>query len=84
MKTPIQKDKLRNQHLNLYNYKSQMAKRQHMNTINNSQGNMAPLEPSYATRASPRYPNTAELQEDDLKCILMKIIEAFKEFLFIL
>ena len=50
-----------------------MAKGQHKNTINKSQGNMAPSEP-----ASPGYLNTAEAQEDDPKSNLVKTVEVFK------
>jgi hypothetical protein len=57
----------------------QMVKGQYKNTINKSQGNMGPPEPSYGTTASPGYSNTAEAQENDLKSNLMKMIEAFKE-----
>jgi hypothetical protein len=44
-----------------------MAKRQHKNKINKSQGNSAPAKPSDPSTASPGYPNTAKAQEDDLK-----------------
>lgn len=40
---------------------------------------MAFLEPSYPTASSPEYPNTTETKENDLKSMLLKIIEAFKE-----
>jgi hypothetical protein len=56
---------------------NQMVKSQLKNTINKSQGNMAPLEPSYLTIISPGYPNIAETQ-DDLKPNIIKMIEAFK------
>ena len=39
---------------------------------------MAPLEPSSANTASPGYPDTPEEQDYDLKCHLIKMIEAFK------
>jgi hypothetical protein len=42
---------------------NQMVKGQCKNTVNNSQGNMAPPDPSYPTKASPEYPNTSEFQE---------------------
>lgn len=40
---------------------------------------MPPPEPSYSISASPKYCNTAETQEKDLKTNLMKIIELHKE-----
>jgi hypothetical protein len=52
------------------------------------QGNEVQLELRYHTIASPGYPKTAEVQENDLKFILilmksnlksMKMIETFKE-----
>jgi hypothetical protein len=33
----------------------------------------------YATSASPRYPNMSYVQENDLKCNVLTILEAFKE-----
>ena len=56
-----------------------MAKGPQKNTINKSQGNMAPSEHSYPTTPSPGYPNTTKTQENDLKSNLIKMIEAFKE-----
>ena len=43
-----------------------MVKGQYKNTINKSQGNMGPPEPSYGTTASPGYSNTAETKENNL------------------
>jgi hypothetical protein len=40
---------------------------------------LAPSKPSYPTTTSPRYPNTPENHNADLKSYLMKIIEAFME-----
>lgn len=40
---------------------------------------MPPPEPSYPTSASPKYCNTTEAQEKDVKTNLMKIIELHKE-----
>ena len=37
------------------------------NIINKSQSNMISSEPSYPTMASPEYPNTNKVQENDLK-----------------
>jgi hypothetical protein len=37
------------------------------NTINSSQGNISPLEPSYPITAGPECSNLAEAQEKDLK-----------------
>lgn len=45
----------------------------------NSQGNMAPPEPSYPTTVRPEYFNAAEAQKKDLKTIFMKVIEVLKE-----
>ena len=47
-----------------------MAKEQHKNTINTSQGNTVPPEPSHPAIATPTYAKTAETEEDDLKAIL--------------
>jgi hypothetical protein len=56
-----------------------MAKGQHKNTINKSQGSKAPTEPSYPITASPGYFNTTEAQENDLKSNLVKMIESFED-----
>jgi hypothetical protein len=56
-----------------------MAKGKLKNTINRSQYNMAPSEPSSPTTVSPGYPNTLEEQDCDLKSLLMKMIQAFEE-----
>jgi hypothetical protein len=48
-------------------------------TINKSQGNMAPPEPSYPATTNPEYPNETEAQEVDLKFSLIRMIETFKE-----
>lgn len=56
-----------------------MIEGQHKNTINKSQGNMAPSEHSYTTATSPGYPNKTEAQENELKCNLTKLIGTFKE-----
>jgi hypothetical protein len=58
---------------------NKMAKGQFKNTINKSQGNMTPTEPSYPTTASPEYPNTPESQESNFKSNLIKMTEVFKE-----
>lgn len=42
------------------NSETQMPESQCKNTINNSQGNMAPTEPIYLTTAIFKYSNTAE------------------------
>jgi hypothetical protein len=39
---------------------------------------LASLEPSSPTTISPRYPNTPERQDSDLKYYLMKMIEDLK------
>ena len=56
-----------------------MPKGQHKKTINKTQGNMPPLEPSSPTTANPGYPNENEAQENGLKFNFIKMIEAFKE-----
>ena len=56
-----------------------MAKYQHKNTINKSQGYMTRWEHNYPITTSPEYPNTTEPQESDLKYNLIKMIEAFKK-----
>ena len=56
-----------------------MTKGQCKNTVNNSQGNMAPSETIYPITASPEYSNTAETEENDLKINHMKMIEGLKE-----
>ena len=56
-----------------------MAKGKHKNPTNRNQGHMATSEPSSPTTASPRYPNTPEKQELDLKSYLMMLIEGFKK-----
>jgi hypothetical protein len=40
---------------------------------------MVPLEPDYPATASPGYPNKIEVQEDDLKSNLAKMIEPFEK-----
>jgi hypothetical protein len=49
-----------------------MAKDPKKSTVNKSQGNTILLE-------YPGYPNKTKAQENDLKCNLMKIIEAFRD-----
>jgi hypothetical protein len=56
-----------------------MIKGPQTNTINKNQGIVRPSEHSYPTTASLRYPNTTEMQENDLKSNLKKMIRAFKE-----
>ena len=52
-----------------------MAKGKHRNITNRNQGIMAASEPNSPTTASPRYPNTPEKQELDLKSLVMILIE---------
>ena len=40
---------------------------------------MEPPKPSYSITANPGYSNKHEVQEDDLKSNLIKMIEVFKE-----
>ena len=56
-----------------------MIKGQRKNTINKNQDNMASLEHSYPTTASPGYSTRTEVQDNDAKLILVKMTEAFKE-----
>lgn len=56
-----------------------MLKHQCKNTINSSQGNITPPEPSHPTTASHRYSNTAVSQENDLETNFIKIIEVLNE-----
>ena len=49
------------------------------NTVNISQGNMVPPEPSYPATGSPRHSNTVDTQENDFKLSLTKMIETLKE-----
>ena len=51
-----------------------MAKGQHKNKINKSQGNMKPPETRYSTNASSAYLN---LKKNYLESNLLKMIEAF-------
>ena len=51
-----------------------MHRCQSKNTINDSQGNMAPPEPSYSITASPGYSNTAEAQDNFKTDFMTKVI----------
>jgi hypothetical protein len=56
-----------------------MAKGKCKKFINRNQGYMASSEFSSPTTASPRYLNTPEKQDLDLKSHLMMLIEDFKK-----
>ena len=56
-----------------------MTRGQLKNTINNSQGNMAPPEPNYPITPSPRCSNTVGALEKSCKSNHMKMIVAHKE-----
>ena len=56
-----------------------MEKGKHKNATIRNQVHMATSEVSSLTTASPRYPNTPEKQELDLKSYLMMLIEGFKK-----
>ena len=56
-----------------------MVKGNHRNLTNRNQDYLASSEPSSPTTASPRYPNTPEKQDVDLKSYLMMLIEDFKK-----
>ena len=52
-----------------------MAKGKHRKLINRNEGNMAASEPNSSTTASPGYPNTPEKQDQDLKSLVMMLLE---------
>jgi hypothetical protein len=56
-----------------------MAGGKHKNVSNRNQGYLASSEPNSPTVASPRYPNTQEKQDSDLKSLLMIVIEDIKK-----
>lgn len=56
-----------------------MPRGQHINIINNSQGNMVPQEPRYPITASPKCFKLAEAQQNGLKIYFMKMLEVIKE-----
>jgi hypothetical protein len=56
-----------------------MHKEQCENTINKTQGNITPPEPSYAATTNPVYPNETEAEEEDLKSNLIKMVVYFKK-----
>jgi hypothetical protein len=47
----------------------------HKNTVNNRQGTMCLLKPSYPTSAHPEYSNLAEAQDTDIKTTFITTIE---------
>ena len=56
-----------------------MSKGKGKNPTNRNQGYLATSEPSSPTIASPRYANTLEKQEFNLKLHLMMLIEDFRK-----
>jgi hypothetical protein len=56
-----------------------MVKGKHKNITNRNQDYLLSSEPSTPTKASPRYPNTPEKQNLDLKSYLMMLVEYFKK-----
>jgi hypothetical protein len=62
---------------------SQMLRGKCKTTSNRSQYTWISSEPSPPTTASPEYTNTPENRKADLKSNLMKIIESFKEYIYI-
>jgi hypothetical protein len=54
-----------------------MAKGKCKNLTNRNQEHSASSEPSTPTTVSPRYPNTLEKQDSDLKSYLMMLVEDF-------
>lgn len=80
-KHPSNKDKLKNQHLDLQSAQAQMPSHQGKNTTNNhnSQGSMSPPKPSYCTTPGPEYSNTDESQENNLKPTFGEMLEILKE-----
>jgi hypothetical protein len=61
---------------NRYN---QMVRGKHKNISNRNQGYLTSSEPRSSTIASPRYPITPEMQESDIKSLLMLVIEDIKK-----
>jgi hypothetical protein len=51
----------------------------HKNISNRNQGYLASSEPNSPTVASPRYPNTPEKQDSDIKSLLKMIKEDIKK-----
>ena len=51
-----------------------MAKSKCRNITNRNQGSMAASEPSSPTTGSPKYPNTPEKQDLDLKALVRMLI----------
>ena len=58
---------------------NQVAKGECRNFTNRNQGNMVASEPNSSTTASPRYRNTPEKQDLDLKSLIMIMLEEHKE-----
>jgi phage-related protein len=56
-----------------------MAKGKHKSLTSRNQEHSASSEPSTPTTASPKYLNTPEKQDSDLKSYLMKLVEDFKK-----
>jgi hypothetical protein len=56
-----------------------MAKGKRKNLTNRNQEHWASSEPRTTTTASPRYPNTPEKQDLDLKSYIMMLVEDFKK-----
>lgn len=56
-----------------------MPRYQHINTTNNSQSNLPPLEPSYPTTAVTEYSNIAEAWEIDLRKVYIEMVEDLKD-----
>jgi hypothetical protein len=56
-----------------------MAKRKRKNLTNRNQDHSPSSEPSTPTSASPRYPNTTEKQDSDLKSYLMMLVDDIKK-----
>jgi len=72
MKT-IPQNKFRNWHLDQESLQTQIPRHQHRNTINHTQGNMSPSEPTSPTTASHECSKTDEIQEKNLKTNFMKM-----------
>ena len=56
-----------------------MNRGQNKNKIKKTQGNMEPPDTNYSTTASPEHSNIAEVQENDLKSNLVKMLDSLKE-----
>jgi hypothetical protein len=59
-----------------------MAKGKRKNLTNRNQDDSPASEPSTHTSASPRYPNTPEKQDSDLKSYFIMLLEDIKKVIY--